>query len=1255
MEKPMIEKNNSKEYFVSKMPHFIAINYQRLQDEQSPQKQIEIGLHIYNLGLRILTLVLVSQYLIQDRDKVSDSYLNQLLQQKFPHLTLDAWQQLFFSTLKAYEGKRDLLFIPELYDFYWDISTWPHKCRIDVELPYQRLTQISIEIKIRKFLPQNEVEWKRLAEEVSNLLDEWVKGLAFIGNYDLIRVIDFNEDSYYFELHKGLQISKNQCSLPQYVEFNRGWFYLRSSENSFLLLHPLVVFWEIEPESGEDLEADIGIYDRFIYEKLQYLLAFLGKTVFDHTSVKAFLKLLFDTIEEIKLQRQKSENLTWWQLRDICENITYERMATIRHKYQSALYLQRNHIRQEFEKFLKSDAHCFVLIGKSGVGKSNFLLALAEELQRNYTNLCLLMYDGANLKIEPSITEFITQDFNDRLILGGKNLEHIWYEIAKIEKIEERLVILFVDAINENSQAKELLRQLDELVQKPWNWLKIGLSSRPETWQSIKHGLKLANANYYREKDSDSLGVMLEPFSYSEKMEPFSHQELPDAYAKYQQIFKLYTSYDALRSEVRELLREPLNLWLVAKTYGNAVIPETLKVIELVEGYINHLLESKRLKDQDRRFLEKRLVPLMVREGHYTNALTIADIDAGSDELYDLIYSEQILSDGQRVNQSFTNLIDADILVRQGEGREQTIAFKYERLYEYFVGRRLFELSDTYEDRQVFFLEMINKISEVPFLWGAVKYALVQEIRDYKYKTIFKLCFIDEQRVKELLVNVLMEYSELDRDSVSTFLEQLIATRRIKENKTENNAKRIAMEVATRLDLLNILEIAAGDPSPTIRSVASRQIYYLWHRNQEQGFQILKSLVKRVHTRWKLPNTRIIETYIGASVLIFLQHKEDEEVVETLRLLGKEVIKKLLYIDKKGGMELVKSLIRKRILRVMIQFAVRFAQYDRHNPVNPKEFEEFFKLSIEERKILRKLLPYLNAARTDIETIKDEILTIAQTGELFISYVMYSVLIVQGTVNWQKVKPLLLKIFDLSMNNTIQDYIPHIMVPQILNVPAGIAMTQNEYDEDVITTFQDMTKKFYDKSKGRFYCKYGIYFGAYLCVSAFLSQKSNNIEDNLLIQCCMRALEEKDEQYLLDIIWDLGNLALGFEQPQLALQTARFLLPIDIISVRSALMHFLARVRLHYPDHVDNFLAENDVLNEVLERIKGIEVSDEFSTLIQIPWTRFFAAAPFSPKWRNHEIEIYDNAIECKNIIQWLEFFAKKIVNAVYDEPIFRI
>ncbi|MFL5700794.1 MAG: hypothetical protein ACJ797_27280, partial [Ktedonobacteraceae bacterium] len=568
----MNQVSDFNEFVLRQMPTFIAINYQRLLEAQDPQEQVTLILHIYNLGLRALTINLVSQYLFRDRalDRVSDPYLDTLLEQRFPHLTVDTWEEMLFTTLRAYEGHRNLFFMPQLYDFYWAPSTHHHSGRAEVKPPFDRLTQATLEHQTQRLLPQDASGWQVLAAELLAHLRKILQSLSFIGEYDLIHVLAHDEQTYTFELHKGTQVVTDQRPLPQRAHLTSDWFYLRAGTEELLPLHPLLIFWKnsIEP-------TDTGVFDRWIQERLKYLLATPGQIRFDEKRVRDFVKLIYFTIKEAVGEQERAENLTWVQLCDLCEKITSQYMATVRGKYHQELYLPRDIARQHVEVFLADPKkRGFVLVGKSGVGKSNFLLALAEELHQSRDDVCVLMYDGANLPIaSSSLTEIISQDFSNRGFLSRQPLQRVWREISQIGGIDERLVVVCVDAVNENAQATELLRQLDALVQSHWRWLKVVLSSRPETWKEIKRGVKLAEMHYYQEPSTANVGIELEPFSYSEQMEPFTPQELPKVYSNYQREFRLQTPYEALTHQVRETLRDPLNLWLLASTYKGQAIP----------------------------------------------------------------------------------------------------------------------------------------------------------------------------------------------------------------------------------------------------------------------------------------------------------------------------------------------------------------------------------------------------------------------------------------------------------------------------------------------------------------------------------------------------------------------------------------------------------------------------------------------------------------------------------------------------------
>ena len=280
----------------------------------------------------------------------------------------------------------------------------------------------------------------------------------------------------------------------------------------------------------------------------------------------------------------------------------------------------------------------------------------------------MLIYDGAAMRISSRtpIEHIIGQDFTHRLDLSVQEAQQPWQKISEIDGIRGKQVIFCVDAINENKQdAPELLRQLDELVRGSWEWLKIVFSCRPESWRHIKRGaqqqgVRLGEDLYYREQGSDIPEV---------ELEPFSPQEFRQVYAKYEREYDLKTPYDSLSDEMRQTLRDPFNLWLLAAAFKKGAVPKTVKPSELIGLYVEALLER-----EDREFLEKELVPLMVREGHYSNEITEDDLsDAG---LYDKIFSGHM-------NQSFRRLADAEILVRKDlDWGKRAIRFKYERFYD---------------------------------------------------------------------------------------------------------------------------------------------------------------------------------------------------------------------------------------------------------------------------------------------------------------------------------------------------------------------------------------------------------------------------------------------------------------------------------------------------------------------------------------------------------------------------------------------
>src|SRR5215813_7046228 len=191
---------------LTNMPYFIATNYKQLLETQEPQEQVTLILHIYNLGLRALAINLIAQYFFRDWDDMHDLDLDKLLYRRIRNLTIDGWQEILFAVLKIYKDNSDLFLMPELYDFYWDTSTYPHRERVQVKAPFEHLTKATRDRLSEEHQPQDETGWQTLAQELHGHLRKILQDLSFIGQYDLIRIRDQDEHTYNFELYKGTQI-----------------------------------------------------------------------------------------------------------------------------------------------------------------------------------------------------------------------------------------------------------------------------------------------------------------------------------------------------------------------------------------------------------------------------------------------------------------------------------------------------------------------------------------------------------------------------------------------------------------------------------------------------------------------------------------------------------------------------------------------------------------------------------------------------------------------------------------------------------------------------------------------------------------------------------------------------------------------------------------------------------------------------------------------------------------------------------------
>jgi hypothetical protein len=472
------------QFILTRMPHFIAIHYQRMLDGETLITRIEETLRTFELGLRALSSILVGQYVLRDLEKVHNDELNKFLVDRLPTTNLDVWQKILFQTLKVYENAPDLFFVSELYHFYWDTTGQTPRPRANIENPFKQLVMLHNQVYIERqtFRQKSEVELAEIARQALELLHEVLAEFHFMHKYEIIRILGETETGYLYERHTGLTIEQSSNPIAT-RKLHPGHFYLLNNEDrSTLALYPMVVFWQMQ-------DIMLGLYQRLApkRKRVEYSLPLpdYDKPHDDPDLFHDFIRQIIIPINLAQEQRRELFALDWRSLRKVTHAITDNQTETIREKYDANLYLSRYETRHTFDNFLASNKTCFVLVGQSGVGKSNFVLALTDEFREKRPEICVLVYNGATLESDQPLHQRLNKDLG-RSFPGVKEGE-VLAEMARVPEFSsgEGSLLVIIDAINENARAGDLLRQVDKLVREnEFPWLKIVLTSRPEAWLS---------------------------------------------------------------------------------------------------------------------------------------------------------------------------------------------------------------------------------------------------------------------------------------------------------------------------------------------------------------------------------------------------------------------------------------------------------------------------------------------------------------------------------------------------------------------------------------------------------------------------------------------------------------------------------------------------------------------------------------------------------------------------------------------------
>lgn len=325
----------------------------------------------------------------------------------------------------------------------------------------------------------------------------------------------------------------------------------------------------------------------------------------------------------------------------------------------------------DISNFRASDARILAIVGESGSGKSTLLNQIYEDAEAQGQDLCFY-YDAHSLHGQGALRSKLSLDLMAEPFQLEKRVAHIGQTLGK----RGHLLFVLIDALNESPSVDPLaLRyEIEALAAATPDNVRFIYTCRRVFWDAHMDPSNDLPLHALHDRKPFLLGR-------------FSPAEAEVAYGRHQQAFSLQPEYAALSATVRQHLRDPLMLRIMAEAYRGSALPH----------FAPAAIVFKRVMNAFRR--RYRHAPLV----DYLECLVDGKIDQLDDvtvsgDIYSYreartngnlaLLAQQQIASGRNGAHPLEILEDENIISALDLSHSQ-FKFTYERFYEYVIGVRI--------------------------------------------------------------------------------------------------------------------------------------------------------------------------------------------------------------------------------------------------------------------------------------------------------------------------------------------------------------------------------------------------------------------------------------------------------------------------------------------------------------------------------------------------------------------------------------
>jgi hypothetical protein len=939
--------------------------------------------------------------------------------------------------------------------------------------------------------------------------------------------------------------------------------------------------------------------------------------------------------------------------------------------------IERPQLATQLRKFCASESRIFVILGEAGIGKTTFITSF---VQSNHTNneVCAFALPANALRPD--------QPWLDQLLLGELGLDHdivyVHEEDANIPLTEARFgsrsrrILVILDAINEARNGRVLLQQLVDFCRRtPYSSIKFVLASRPEAWRLMSQGLASSARLFYRPIPfATSQG---ETGSHVHLLSRLTKEEASTLYNSYKELFHLTTQFEAISPDVVRLMSLPLMMRLVCETSENEDIPLKASKFTIVVRFFEHLVHKAAISADDILFLRSNLVPTMVSHGVYTNTYGLVShgLNEGttpSDLLARVSVESAPMSSAANDERRVTRLAEAGILsMDPATGLTTTIRFRHELFFDVLVGERVSMLiRDFTGERFEEVVRWIERTTAYPFLWGAVLFAIVQDMHARKNveELIDHLCSSIVPRQQQMMISVFEEYGRDDNGKAKQQLLRLLRnsapSRQLgffaRDTIEKRTARRIAYVAAGKIGAVDLLLESVHERDSSIRISGIRNMFYLWQIDQLTAYAGVSSL-NRVITNAKLFPVRELEWSLGFTFLVVFElslRKRSNELPE-LRALWKPVIEHFLRV--KVGDPSSRRIRRRVLLELIGSVVYRLVfvildQIPQGRFFNSRDLSAFFRMERSAKDLYLGLIRYFDIREYPSNAeVSTDFVKAANTSNVLFQIVAAMALTSRFALDRNGELAGVIAFSEAAKSSPT----PNTHVSSVPNIPM-VVLDRDCNDDEVFQLFVTSLEDYvtyhtsHPEVRGVRHISPGGIYAAYLAHYAiYCFDRVNETRPSLLTERAVAATLRRDREFFDGFFSEMRICAFDLNRPDVALWCLRPIVDDLTFPFPELLVRFLARLYLHFPIDTYYFAIEN--LSPVMfDELRSLEVDETIGELIGIRIWYLVRDDVIGgePEIRSLFQSILASAGSSRDLRQWVFHVIREITNLTYGESL---